>query len=47
LLIYPITRIEPLIGYTKQGGQLGKSRMKNDRNLESSGYAAVLGVNLR
>jgi IS5 family transposase len=39
--------IEPLIGHTKQGGQLGKSRMKNDRNIESSGYAAVLGFNLR
>lgn len=39
--------IEPLIGHAKQGGQLGKSRMKNDRNIESSGYAAVLGFNLR
>jgi hypothetical protein len=39
--------IEPLIGHTKHGGQLGKSRMKNDRNIESSGYAAVLGFNLR
>lgn len=39
--------IEPLIGHTKQGGQLGKSRMKNDRNIESSAYAAVLGFNLR
>ena len=39
--------IEPLIGHTKQGGQLGKSRMKNDRSIESSGYAAVLGFNLR
>lgn len=39
--------IEPLIGHTKQGGQLGRSRMKNDRNIESSGYAAVLGFNLR
>lgn len=39
--------IEPLIGHTKQGGQLGKSRMKNDKNIESSGYAAVLGFNLR
>ena len=39
--------IEPLIGHVKQGGQLGKSRMKNDRNIESSGYAAVLGFNLR
>ena len=39
--------IEPLIGHTKQGGQLGRSRMKNDKNIESSGYAAVLGFNLR
>ena len=39
--------IEPLIGHTKQGGQLGKSRMKNDRNIEASGYGAVLGFNLR
>ena len=39
--------IEPIIGHTKQGGQLGRSRMKNDRNIESSGYASVLGFNLR
>jgi transposase, IS5 family len=39
--------IEPLIGHAKQGGQLGRSRMKNDRNTESSGYAAILGFNLR
>ena len=39
--------IEPLIVHTKQGGQLGRSRMKNDRNIEASGYAAVLGFNLR
>jgi IS5 family transposase len=39
--------IEPIIGQTKQGGQLGKSRMKNDRNTESSSYGAVLGFNLR
>ncbi|WP_284451120.1 transposase [Methylophaga thalassica] len=39
--------IEPLIGHTKQGGQLGRSRMKNDRTIEASGYAAVLGFNLR
>lgn len=39
--------IEPLIGHAKQGGQLGRSRMKNDQNIEASGYAAVLGFNLR
>jgi len=39
--------IEPLIGHTKQGGQLGKSRMKYDSTTESAGYAAVLGFNGR
>ncbi len=39
--------IEPLIGHAKRGGQLGISRMKNDRNTESAGYAAILGFNLR
>ena len=39
--------IEPLIGHAKQGGQLGRSRMKNDRNIESSGYASISGFNLR
>ena len=39
--------IEPLIGHTKQGGQLGRSRMKYDRTTESAGYAAVLGFNGR
>lgn len=39
--------IEPLIGHTKHGGQLGKSRMKYDRSTESAGYAAVLGFNGR
>lgn len=39
--------IEPLIGHAKQGGQLGRSRMKNDQNIESSGYGAILGFNLR
>jgi len=39
--------IEPLIGHAKQGGQLGQSRMKNDKNTESSGYCAILGFNLR
>ena len=39
--------IEPLIGHIKQGGQLGRSRMKSDSTIESSGYTAVLGFNLR
>lgn len=39
--------IEPLIGHAKRGGQLGISRMKNDCNTESAGYAAILGFNLR
>jgi len=39
--------IEPLIGHIKQGGQLGRSRMKSDNAIESSGYTAVLGFNLR
>ena len=39
--------IEPLIGHVKQGGQLGRSRMKSDKGIESSAYTAVLGFNLR
>jgi IS5 family transposase len=39
--------IEPLIGHIKQGGQMGKSRMKSDKTTLSAGYAAVLGFNLR
>ena len=39
--------IEPLIGHVKQGGQLGRSRMKSDKGIESSGYTAVLGFNIR
>lgn len=39
--------IEPLIGHTKQGGQLGRSRMKSDETTKNAGYAAVLGFNLR
>ena len=39
--------IEPLIGHIKQGGQLGHSRMKSDQTIEASGYAAVLGFNMR
>ncbi|HAU1599275.1 TPA: transposase [Legionella pneumophila] len=39
--------IEPLIAHTKQGGQLGRSRMKSDEATKSAGYAAVFGFNLR
>ncbi len=39
--------IEALIGHAKQGGQLGKSRMKYDKTTESAGYAAILGFNGR
>jgi IS5 family transposase len=39
--------IEPLIGHLKQGGQLGRSRMKSDDTIEASGYTSVLGFNLR
>lgn len=39
--------IEPLIGHTKQGGQLGKSRMKSDIATLAAGYSSVLGFNLR
>lgn len=39
--------IEPLIGHTKHGGQMGRSRMRSDETTKSAGYAAVLGFNLR
>lgn len=39
--------IEPLIGHAKQGGQLGRSRMKSDSTIESSGYTSILSFNLR
>lgn len=39
--------IEPLIGHLKRGGQMGKTRMKNDQNVEASAYTSVLGFNLR
>lgn len=39
--------IEPLIGHTKQGGQLGKSRMKSDTATLAAGYGSVCGFNLR
>jgi IS5 family transposase len=39
--------IEPLIGHSKHGGQLGRSRMKSDAATLAAGYASVLGFNLR
>ena len=39
--------LEALIGQTKHGGQLGKSRMKSDKATLAAGYAAVGGFNLR
>lgn len=39
--------IEPLIGHIKQGGQLGRSRMKSDQTTLAAGYGAVAGFNLR
>src|SRR5712692_5031989 len=39
--------IEPLIGHAKQGGQLGKSRMKQDETTLAAGYASIGGFNLR
>mgnify|MGYP000045794050 CR=1 FL=1 len=39
--------IEPLIEHAKHGGQLGQSHMKSDKGIESSGYTAVLGFNMR
>jgi len=39
--------IEPLIGHTKQGGQMGRSRMKSDETTKSAGYASVFGFNAR
>ena len=39
--------IEPLIGHVKQGGQMGRSRMKSDNTIEASGCTSVLGFNLR
>ncbi|HBD9373754.1 TPA: hypothetical protein KLD42_000605 [Legionella pneumophila] len=39
--------IEPLIGHAKHGGQIGQSRMKSDKGIESSGYTVVLGFNMR
>lgn len=39
--------IEPLIGHVKQGGQLGRSRMKSDAATLAAGYGSILGFNLR
>lgn len=39
--------IEPLIGHMKHKGQLGRSRMKNDRSTLASAYASVGAFNLR
>jgi len=39
--------IEPLIGRTKHGGQLGRSRMKSDAATLAAGYSSVFGFNLR
>src|SRR5215467_14290262 len=39
--------IAPLIGHSKQGGQLGQSRMKTDDTTLAAGYSAVGGFNLR
>ena len=39
--------IEPLIGHAKQGGQLGRSRMKKDDTTLAAGYGSIAGFNLR
>jgi len=39
--------IEPIIGHLKRNWQLGRSRMKSDKTTESSGYASMMGFNLR
>jgi hypothetical protein len=39
--------IEPLIGHLKKHFQMGRSRAKTDQNTESSGFASILGFNLR
>lgn len=39
--------IEPLIGHVKQGGQLGRSRMKHDDTTLAAGYGSIAGFNLR
>ena len=39
--------IEPLIGHTKHGGQMGRSRMKSDQTTLAAGYASLFAFNLR
>ncbi len=39
--------IEPLIGHLKRHWQMGRSRAKTDQNTESSGFASILGFNLK
>lgn len=39
--------VEGLIGQLKRGWQMGRSRMRSDRTTLSSGYASVLGFNLK
>ena len=39
--------IEPMIGHTKHGGQLARSKMKSDRATLAAGYGSILGLNLR
>ena len=46
-MVHRRSGIEPLIGHAKQGGQLGRSRMKSDKTTLASGYGAVTGFNLR
>ncbi len=39
--------IEPFIGHLKNSFQMGRSRAKTDRTTEASGFASMLGFNLR
>jgi IS5 family transposase len=39
--------IEPIISHLKSGFQMGRSRAKTDRTTEASGFASMLGFNLR
>lgn len=39
--------IEPIIGHLKKYWQMDRSRMKSDKTTESSGFASMLGFNLR
>ncbi|NQY42544.1 MAG: transposase [Legionellales bacterium] len=47
ILVNRRSGIEPLIGHAKNSGQLGRSRMKSDRTIESSGFASILSFNLK